>query len=123
MPEWLTSALRALGLLEEFLREVHHQDPRERPARLEEFREKAEKVYRRLALECHPDRGGVHARMAEINAAMDRLRILHIEVPPPAPQVSFVVVGRGVFGGFGGCADATTTSSVFGGGWWPPTSG
>jgi hypothetical protein len=124
MHEKLVQALRALGLFEAFLQEVHHTDPGLRPARLQEFKERAEKVYRKLALELHPDRGGDTERMALVNAAMDLLRATEIRLAPaprPIPQgvqVRVVVVGGG-FPGFGGWTNSATTSSFTptGGGW------
>lgn len=126
MPPELVQALRALGLLEAFVQEVHNQDPRLRPARLEEFKLQAKKAHRKLALEAHPDRGGSTERMAEVNAASDIIQDLHIrQAPPPQPHPfmqGFRVVQVVMYPGFGGFSSVTnagtaTSFSSTGDGW------
>ena len=126
MPPELVQALRALGLLEAFVQEVHNQDPRLRPAKLEDFKLRAKKAHRKLALESHPDRGGSTERMAEVNAASDLIQELRIR-PAPAPQPhpfmqGFRVVQVVMYPGFGGWnsvtnGGTTTSFSGTGGGW------
>jgi hypothetical protein len=72
------------------------------------------KRYRELVMEAHPDRGGSHERMVELEEAIAAVRELEIRIRPPAPEPVFTII-FGTFdfplGGITQFADATFTGA------------
>lgn len=112
IPEKLHKAMARLNVLTLFAAMTRVQSFEEAQARLDALKAEAERTWKELAMEAHPDRGGSTEEMQELNAARDLIVKLHIERPQPRPQVVFVQVRRG-FGGFYTSSTSPTTT-----GWW-----
>ncbi len=118
-----TVARAHLGLTKEDIQAPLHRSMEQAQRMLAELKARTKKVYKRKALELHPDRtGGDETKAAlfvKLTRVMEELEKLQLE-PVWRPPMSFGRVVIIQWDGFGGVDVGTSASTTSGSGTWGP---